>query len=203
MNNVVIGINPNIAEDRKKLAVTQNYDGSMSGTGRVYNALPPSPVSAGVDGQTYGAYRKGLDSGCVDIVVTTTDPTTKINYVIAGLRGPDKCFPNTWWMHGGALYAYCAPDTFVAERAQKECKVMPTVEAYMCTVRTCCDRFAASTIQPCYVGRVPFEAYKLAEPDPDHSKVRLVSLPEVQKEIEEQKLHWYPALAFRLALTTM
>lgn len=192
-----------IREDNRKNKQS-HFDFNDIKGGISANALAPQPdqVTQGVGGDIYNSYRKGLDSACADVVVTTTDPFTGINYVLAGKRATGKCFGGSWWMQGGAIHAYRSIVEFVVERAAAECGVRPKIEACMALARTCAPDVNASTMQPCFVGRVDWEALKAANPDVDHSKVKTLSLSDFE-EMDDDELHWYPRMMFTLALESM
>lgn len=105
-------------------------------------------------------------------------------------------------MQGGAFHPYRSIVEFLEERAEKECGVRPKIEGLIGVFRTCAEDFHASTTQPCYVGSVAYKDLIKAKPDIDHTSWRLLKLEDLQTLPEEEK-HWYPMLAFRLALESM
>lgn len=162
----------------------------------------PNLPSKGTDGDTYNKYRQNLAGACADIVVTTILENGK-PAVIATKRAANKCFGGKWWMQGGAFFANCIIQQWVAERAKVECGCEPEVQGLAGVFYTCASDFMASTLQPCFVGFIPIkEVRKTVAADDDHSAVKLLTLEEVENLPEDER-HWYPDLVFRLALESM
>lgn len=163
--------------------------------------VPEGHCLGGVDSDIYDGYRKGLDSACVDVVVTTLLRHDK-PAVLAFKRAPGKLFGQKWWMQGGALYSYCSITNFVFERIWKKCRVPPDIQGFIGVFRTYPDDFLGSTVNLCYVGFV--QRHKLAQVhlDKNYTDFRLLTLEDLEDLPDEEK-HWYPMFTFRQALTTM
>jgi hypothetical protein len=199
-NDFVFGVDRKRIRDERLLAsATHLYQGF--GQGQIDTVAPPRMIRQGVDGDTYNRYREGLVSSCADIVVTTTGPDG-VHYVLAIKRAAGKCFGGSWWMMGGAVHTYRSLTDFVADRAERECGVRPIVEACMFMAYTSAFDVLASTIQPCFVGRAEWEQIEKMKADSDHLTVQLLTIEQVSA-CTELHLHWYPRLAFTLALETM
>ena len=188
----VILINPFLKEER---VAAKNID--------FMEVTPPSPgsIKRGVEKETYENYNLGLERACADIVITVRLPSGA-GAVLASKRINGKPFGGKWWMQGGAFHPYRSIIDFLGERAEKECGVRPKVEGLIGVFRTCAEDHSASTIQPCYVGRVSYEGLIKAKPDIDHISWALLKLEDLQTLPEEEK-HWYPMLAFKLALESI
>ena len=199
-NDYVFGVDlDRLRRERLTASATNPFEGC--GQGVIGTNVPPCPVKQGVDGETYGRYREGLISGCADIVVTATAPDYT-HRVLAVKRAAGKCFGGSWWMMGGAVHAYRSLTDFVADRAEKECGVRPSVEACMFVAYTSATDVNASTTQLCFVGRVKWNQIEKIRADADHSAVKLLSFDQIV-DMPPEELHWYPRLAFDLALSSM
>lgn len=194
-----IFVNPYLARERKNAA-----KGIFSETFHCeFEAVkvPEGHFLGGVDSDIYDGYRKGLDSACVDVVVTTLLRHDK-PAVLASKRAPSKLFGNKWWMQGGALCSYCSITDFVFERIWKKCGVCPHIQGFIGVFRTCSDDVLGSTINLCYVGFI--QRHKLAhvQMDENHTDFRLLTLEDLE-DLPDKEKHWYPMFTFRQALTTM
>lgn len=163
--------------------------------------VPEGHRLGGVDSSVYDGYRSGLDSACVDVVVTTMLRHDK-PAVLASKRAPDKLFGNKWWMQGGAIHSYRLITDFVLERTKKGCGIYPYMQGFIGVFRTCADDVLGSTLNLCYVGFV--QRHKLAQiyADKNNTSFRLLTLEDLEDLPDEEK-HWYPMFAFHRALTTM
>lgn len=185
----VLYLNQNLLEDRRLCTLPGYQERAVE---------VPGEVGRGVRQEVYDEYRRGLDGACADIVVTSRNQNGK-PVVVATRRAEGKCFGGKWWMQGGAIPAYCSIPEFVRQRAAKECGAVPDVQALIGVFRTCAEDIYASTIQPCYVGWVGPESLVS---DDDHCGIRLLTLADLDTLPLEER-HWYPMMAFRLALETM
>ncbi len=163
--------------------------------------VPDEHRSGGVSSEDYANYRRGLDSACADVVITTVLPSGE-PAVLAVKRSSTSCFGGKWWMQGGAVQAYRPLLDFLAERAARECGVPPVFEALIGVYRTTAGDVHASTLQPCYVARVSYEDAARAQADKDHSAYRFITLRDLD-QISEAEMHWYPKRVFDLALRSM
>lgn len=162
----------------------------------------PQGITPGVPAEVYNAYRRGRDSACVDIVIVTQRPDGT-PAVLLSLRKPNVCFGGKWWIYGGALQAYRSIHDFISERASTECGVTVEPEALIGVYRTIAEDHIGSTMQPCYVSRVPFaSAVQKMTTDTGHSAILLFTERELA-EIPKQERHWYPMRVARLALQNM
>lgn len=164
--------------------------------------VPKGHRVGGVPGPVYQGYREGLDSACVDVVLTTTVPGVG-NSVLAIKRKLGTCFGSKWWMMGGALHSYRSIAEFIKERAKQECGVKPRLEGVIGCFRTAANDALACTTNICVVGRVSFKAVdQKFKADDAHSACRLLTLEDLKNLPEEEK-HWYPTFCFQQALDTM
>lgn len=185
--------NPQIAEDWHNGDVRR-------GVARIVSQ--PEGVTHGVPADVYGAYRKGRDSACVDIVLVTRFENGE-PAVLLSLRKPDVCFGNKWWIHGGALQAYMSITDFISERATKECGVPVVPEVLIGVYRTIAEDHIGSTLQACYAARVPIQSVRQKMiADDGHSTVRLFTESEME-EIPPENAHWYPCRVAKIALRNM
>lgn len=193
-----IFVNPFLFTERKAVLYGAIYDGA-DGFEKVM--VPEGHCIGGVDRSTYDGYRKGLDSACADVVITSRlfDRTPA---VLASKRAPGKLFGNKWWMQGGAIHSYRLITDFIVERAEKECGVRPRIEGFIGVFRICADDLLGSTLNLCYVGFVRQSDLAKAQGDIDHKDLRLLTLADIEGLPKEEK-HWYPMLAFQRALMTM
>lgn len=192
----VILLNPNLEKDRQIYKAAGGY---ANGTFSV--RVPEGQTMGGVDAASYDNYRKGLDSACADIVVTTLLPDGK-PAVVATKRAQNKCFGGGWWMQGGAIHSYRLITELVLERAEKECGVRPQIEGLIGVFRTCAEDYLASTTNLCYVGFAPYEKLSEAKAGDDHIAWKLLTLDKIG-QMSVKELHWYPRLTFEIALNTM
>ncbi len=195
----VLFVNPFIPYDIKNGRCTHDFN-LCACQGMVAPVTPPTPVKAGVDGKTYSEYRTGLDSACADVVIATRCPDGTYR-VLTIKRSLNKAFGGKWWMQGGAVHCYKPLFQFLQEIAKKECGTEPTIVAFLCLTRTCAADHIASTTQPCFLGLVNYGDVVL-KGDADHSAAQLFSLNELNELPDEEK-HWYPTLAFKLALQAL
>jgi ADP-ribose pyrophosphatase YjhB (NUDIX family) len=195
----IILLNPSLKEERVRSAKDGCEFNFLVGEQVV---VPKDHRAGGAETSAYGAYRQGLDSACVDIVVTTRLPNDK-SVVLAIKRNQNVCFGGKWWMMGGALHSYRPIAEFIKERAAKECGVEPRLEGCIGVFRTAARDVLACTINICLVGYVdyPYVAQKF-KPDDAHSGHRLLTVEDLKGLPEEEK-HWYPMLCFEQALDTM
>lgn len=149
----------------------------------------PPVITRGVSSSVYDAYRIGLDSACVDIAICTIKPDGT-PAVLLSKRAPNKCFGGKWWVYGGALHSYRPIGEFIAERAAKECGVVPEVKALIGVARTCAADVLGSTLQPCYLGLVEYAAIEKSIADRDHSAVRLFTIDEYYR-LPGPEQYWY------------
>lgn len=163
--------------------------------------VPEGHVSGGVDSAMYDGYRKGLDSACVDVVITTVLPDG-VAAVLASKRASGKLFGNKWWMQGGAIHSYRRVHGLLVERAEKECGARPRLEGFIGVFRTCAEDMLGATTNLCYVGFVPYDDLGKVKTDQDHTGLRLLTLEDCCGLPEEEK-HWYPMYTFIIALKTM
>jgi ADP-ribose pyrophosphatase YjhB (NUDIX family) len=162
----------------------------------------PEGVTSGVDPETYSAYRKGRDSACVDLVITTElengEPA-----VMLSLRSKDVCFGGKWWVYGGALQAYESIDNFISDRAKRECGVEARPQALIGVYRTCAEDFVGSTLNLCYMTFVQVETLRaFMATDDRHQRVALFSTSELS-HLDKGEQHWYPMRVARLALEAL
>lgn len=196
----IIWINNDLAEQRLRL--------SRSGERAYFPSfcevrVPAGHRKNGVEKvETYNEYRRGLECACADIVVCTRLPDGK-PAVLASKRAKHKPCGEYWWMQGGAIQAYRSVEEFVAERAEKECGVRPTVEGLIGVFRICAEDLIASTLGPCYVGSVPFaDISGKFRSDGDHTDCRIFTFEELA-DLPKEEVYWYPRLAFKQALLTV
>ncbi len=163
--------------------------------------IAPEGIADGVPADVYDTYRRGRDSACVDMVVATKKPDGEYA-VLLSKRKPNVCFGGTWWIHGGALLSYASITDFVASRTEKECGVQVEPEVLLGVCRTCASDYIGSTLQPCYAGRVPYEAIAQKAVDSGHTDVRLFTIAELL-EIPKAEKHWYPMWAAEMTLQSL
>jgi len=186
--------NPNLKEDRERRAIS-----SMA----CWAVIPPPGFKGGfVSNETTGEWRESKVIACADVVITTrlSDDTPA---VVASLRAPNTPFGNCWWMQGGGIPGYTPLQKFVRDHAMKECGAEVKLEALIGFFYTNAEDHHQSTMQPCFVGSVPFDGLseKLIA-DNQHADVRLLTLRDLGELPKEQK-HWYPATCFHAALESM
>ncbi len=135
----------------------------------------PGPIRRGVDPDIYKSYRLGLDSACVDCVVTTLMPDGR-PAVLLSRRAPGKCFGGCWWIHGGSLHAYRPIEAFIQDRVLAEVGIEPLIDAVVGVYRTCAEDFFASTLNLCVSGVVDYGSLTTACKDADHTALSLFTL---------------------------
>ena len=195
----VICINPFLAAQRDSVA--KGLTSFQAADEFEDVVIPEGHRAGGVESNVYNGYRQGLDSACIDVVITTRLPVG-IPVVLATKRAPGKLFGNKWWMQGGALHSYRSIEDFLCERVQAECGVRPALEGFIGVFRTCADDRLGSTMNLCYVGYVPYEDVVTAGYDDDHTACRLLTMSDLAFLPDSEK-YWYPMYVFRKAMTTM
>ena len=164
--------------------------------------VPAGHIVGGVDSATYDGYRKGLDSACADIVITTIKPDGQAA-VISTKRAKNKMLGGFWWVQGGAMHSYRNLTDFLKDRAEAECGVQPTIEAVIGVYRTAAEDLLGCTTNVCYVGSVEYgELMSQVKFDADHSAWKILTLSDI-KGLPSEECHWYPMRVFRMALNTM
>lgn len=194
-----IFVNFNLANDRKAFIARRVSYVAAHDFEEIL--VPEGHLSGGVDSAFYDGYRRGLDSACADVVVTTVFPDGT-PAVLASKRAPGKLFGNKWWMQGGAIHSYRRISDFVLERAERECGVRPRLEGFIGVFRTCADDLLGSTTNLCYVGFVPYDDLGKVRADKDHIGLQFLTL-EACLHLPEDERHWYPMYTFIIALKTM
>ena len=169
----------------------------------LYVRVPAGHRFGGVAQRVYDGYRNGLEGACADIVITARMPKNGTPVVLASRRAMDKPFGRQWWMQGGAVHSYRSLQEFIIERAEKECGVRPKIEGIIGIFRTCAEDKLCSTTQICFVGFAPYEELSHVCVDNDHKEWRLIRLDELLELERYDNFHWYPAVTFERALTTM
>jgi ADP-ribose pyrophosphatase YjhB (NUDIX family) len=168
-------------------------------------SIPHKPEGVrtnGVDETIYTGYRMGLDSACVDIVITTRleDGTPA---VLMSRRKDNVCYGGMWWIYGGALQAYKTIDNFIADRAKKECGIIVSPQALIGVYRTMSYNLIGSTIQLCYVTTVPVsDIQSRMVTDDGHIEIRLFTLKDLPPESNEE-YHQYVLRVSKIALSNM
>lgn len=200
-------VNPNLAEERQGFL---GYDAIIRDTPVPSSAdnstviVPAGHRQGGVPKEAYDAYRAGLDSFCVDVVITTNIGGLKgTPAVLAMKRVPNVCFAGKWWMMGGAVHSYRPLFEFIQERAERECGVKPGIRARIGLFRTAAPDILACTTNLCLLGQVWHDQIvDKFRADSDHSVHRLLTLENL-KNLPEDEKHWYPMFCFQRALETM
>lgn len=187
----IILVNQNLKKDRMRKIYFQNKKVK----------LPSGIKKGGVSKDVYYNYSLGLERACADVVITVRLPNGD-DAVLAIKRAIDKPFGGMWWMQGGSFHPYRSIIDFLVERAEKECGVRPKIEALVGVFRTCAEDQVCSTIQPCYVGKIDYRELSKIKLDQDHVEWDLLTLNDLEDLPQEEK-HWYPMLAFKLAMETM
>ncbi|MDP3771772.1 MAG: hypothetical protein Q8Q94_00140 [bacterium] len=172
--------------------------------GEVDITVPPGHRSGGVSPDIYDGYRQGLDSACADVVITTRMPDGEAGF-LAVKRALGKPFGGKWWMQGGAIHSYRSIESFLVDRAERECGVSPVIQALIGVFRTCAEDFLASTTNLCYVGFAPYHMVERASADKDHIAFHLFSAHEFRGSVytHKEEWHWYPIQVFNAALDSM
>lgn len=195
----ILWLNTNLACDRMR---SRKEGFFMFENERLGIRVPQGHLAGGVSPEIYNGYRKGLESACIDMVITT-ELSNGVPAVIASKRADNKPFGGTWFMYGGALHSYRSITEFIMGRVLKESGLTPKIEGLIGFFRTCAEDFLASTMQLCFVGYVPYyECVEQMKSDRDHTECKFFTFEDiVALPISEQ--HWYPMLVFQQALLTM
>jgi len=138
---------------------------------------------------------------CVDIVIATRLPSGT-PAVLSSRRKENVSFGGYWWMYGGAVPPYLRFETFIRKRAKEECGIQPVLGGLIGVYLTCAENMPTSTLQPCYVGNVPFEKVEQAQTDSNHDCFRLLTKDDLS-ELPSKERHWYPMHVFGKVLRSM
>lgn len=185
-------LNPRFVEDRQLAFLGDSMQ----------EVQVPSGHRLGVDESVYLGYRRGLDSACADIVITSRNVHGEP--VVLLTRRAKAPFNGVWWVQGGAIHAYRSIIEFVKERAKRECGVEPLIETLIGIYRTCAEDGVASTLNLCYCGRIFRADLERSRPvaDRDHSTWKLFTLSEYNA-LPSTECHPYIDRVVRLCLTSM
>jgi hypothetical protein len=146
--------------------------------------------------------RQAKAFSCADVVIATRTPSGA-PVILASKRKEGESFSGKWWMHGGGFAPYPLLREFALGRVEKECGITPRQLTLVGVYLTCAENIPTTTLQPCYVSDMPYDAVVRAmRTDPQHNRVGLFTAHDLINLPQEEK-HWYPMRVFAKVLSTI